>query len=189
MIDQKWINWAASETPKEHPYLNSMPHADIPYYSFLYYLSRAYDEDIDFVVVLGVREAVCCAHICEGLTDNPAAVVLGIDHTIRREAEQVNREYPGKLMLYQGKSPVSLALMSRLRRPIDMVFFDTIHTYRQVKAEFEALEPRLEDNALLIFDDAKGGVLKAIDEIPGKYYELDHLHPGYGFGVKIYSNQ
>ena len=72
---------------------------------------------------------------------------------------------------------------------IDLIHFDTEHTYSQVAAEFKAYKPFLKDGCVMCFDDthaAEDEVLKYVNELPYEKVHDDRLHPGCGFSVVIY---
>jgi hypothetical protein len=68
-----------------------------------------------------------------------------------------------------------------------LIFFDTIHTYDQVKKEFDLYKDKLKDGAIILIDDIKindKGVF--FNEWEGEKYDLtDWCHIS-GFGLLIY---
>lgn len=72
---------------------------------------------------------------------------------------------------------------------VDILFIDTVHTYDATMAEFEAWEPKLARNAVVVLDDLfRIGMDRAWAELPGDKIRLDFLHQGGsptdgGFGV------
>lgn len=180
-----------SVEPLGIPWLEALENAHAPYYRFLYHVAKELNNNsMVTVVVLGINKAVCCAHICEALkTINN--IVLGIDQVMTKEALDVANNCNNFLPI------CGLSIESKIEHtiadfePIHMVFFDTTHTYQQVKGEFGIMKKYLVDGAVLVFDDvhaAEDSVLKAINEIPGEYIPLDFLHTDLGFGVKVWKN-
>jgi len=84
----------------------------------------------------------------------------------------------------------SLAAIPRLDRPVDLFLHDSNHSVEHERAEFDAVEPRLAENALLVSDNAAvSGVLPSHAERTGRRFlyfaeEPDrHWFPGEGIGV------
>lgn len=70
---------------------------------------------------------------------------------------------------------------------VDIFWTDTVHTYEQVRDEFDVYEPLLADEALVVVDDIlvsdKG---RFFEEAPYARYDLTALCHGSGFGVLHY---
>ena len=71
---------------------------------------------------------------------------------------------------------------------IDLIFFDTIHTYDQVKAEFELYKDKLSDGCIVLIDDTKlNDKGRFFDEITYEKYNLDLLcHNVSGFSGFVF---
>ena len=159
-----------------------------PYYAFLYHLAETLGEG-DVILVLGMYRATCCAHMAAAST----AVVIGIDIDIHEDVEPLATKYRFN---YICGDVVDANVVERVAEFISiaggvlrLVFFDSSHTYSQVMGEFDTYRHFLQDGALLVFDDIhieEDDVLRAVNEIPGEFIQLDHLHSAQGFGVKIY---
>ena len=168
-------------------YLRKLSNSSERYYHFLHHLSRNLN---GLFVVLGVNEAVCCAHICSA---NDDVYVVGVDHNRTDLADDVANKFGNFTYVIDiSLGSIALQVIDKFVNDvgkISAVLFDTIHTYDQVIGEYNHLKKYLLNGAVLIFDDvhaAEDDVLRAVNEIPGEYIPLDYLHRSLGFGVKLY---
>lgn len=81
------------------------------------------------------------------------------------------------LAIYKGAIPLD----------INVLYTDTVHTYEQVKSEYDIYEPLLANEALIIVDDLKWNDKgRFFEEWPDEQYDLTELCHGSGFGVMVY---
>lgn len=180
--------YAKSARYKNDSWLGKLPGSGPMYYHFLYALSQRLPNNTTFLV-LGVNQAVCCAHICGA---NELLNVIGVDNNPTTAAWALHssvNNFHYVIDLSIGDVALERIASHHALRPISAVFFDTTHTYEQVKGEYVVLKPFLSAGTVLVFDDvhaAENGVMRAVNEIPGSYIPLDYLHDTLGFGVKLY---
>jgi len=78
------------------------------------------------------------------------------------------------LGIYEDKIPMD----------VDCLWTDTIHTYQQVKDEFDVYEPLLANEALIVIDDIRlGDKRRFFEEAPYSKYDLTALCHVSGFGI------
>lgn len=121
----------------------------------------------------------------------PAGTVVGVEKHHGEPSQQANwafmKEKCPNFVLWHGDSIESAPEIARQYGDVDILFIDTVHTYEQTLAEFEAWRPFLSRKAVVCLDDLKrDGMQEAWDDMPGFKLRLDDLHQGRdegGFGV------
>lgn len=152
------------------------------YYRFFRLLAAEMRPTIS--VELGVLGGGGSLHLALGW---PQGTVIGVDIK--------NIHYPENVAYVMAHCPnfefwecdsvqAGIAYKAAGSRPVNILFLDTLHTYAQVMAEFEAWEPCLAGGAVVCLDDLyRGGMDDVWAQLPGQKVPLDFLHDSYGFGA------
>ena len=79
------------------------------------------------------------------------------------------------------------------KKSVSMLFCDTIHTYEQIKAEYDTWEPYLTDDAIIIVDDIRDDFSSSDPRTKWRFHEewkgdkfdvTDYAHAS-GFGIYL----
>jgi predicted O-methyltransferase YrrM len=113
------------------------------------------------VVETGVAYGVSSAYILRALEENGRGVLHSVDlPPLRRGYERywgmaVDRGLEGRWVLHRGASARVLpGLLERLES-VDLFVHDSLHTYRNMRREFEAVWPRLRTGGAIVADDVE----------------------------------
>src|ERR671917_1921847 len=116
----------------------------------------------DVVVETGVAYGVSSAFILRALEENGGGGVLhSVDlPPLRRDYQKlwgmaVERAYRGRWRLHRGSSARILPRLLEEAGTVDLFVHDSLHTYRNISREFEAVWPRLRAGGALIADDVE----------------------------------
>lgn len=152
------------------------------YYRFLYKLTEWWQPKLS--VELGVCGGGGSLYLSRGYPDGK---VVGVD---------VSVEYPDNLAYVQATCPNftflredSIKAAEIVIGEVDILFIDTVHTYEQTMAEFNAWLPHLNGSSIVVLDDLyRDNMEQAWIELPGQHFRMDDLHIGGsptdgGFGV------
>jgi predicted O-methyltransferase YrrM len=113
------------------------------------------------VVETGVCYGVTSAFLLQALRVNGAGRLHSIDlpPLARTGDEFVGRLVPEDLRpgwrLYRGRSAELLPDLARELRQIDLFLHDSLHTYRNMRQEFEIVTPFLAPKAIVVADDVQ----------------------------------
>lgn len=113
------------------------------------------------VVETGVAYGVSSAFILRALEENGRGVLHSVDlPPLRREYERfwgvaVDRGLEGRWRLHRGSSVRVLPQLLEELETVDLFVHDSLHTYRNMRREFEAVWPRLRAGGALIADDVE----------------------------------
>lgn len=168
------------------PFTNGGMFPPSKYYRFLYQL--ALDKKPELSVELGVCGGGGSFNLLQGWTGQ----VVGIDNANEYPTHIEFLKQHNNFTFWQGDS-IDLAYeVYSVYGTVDILFIDTIHTYNQTIAEFNAWHPYLAHDAIVLFDDLfRDGMEDAWQHIIQRYgygIRLDNLHQGGsptdgGFGV------
>lgn len=158
-----------------------------PYYRFLHRLTALTRPQV--IVEIGVQTGMSVAHMAAG---NPSASITGIDPDPVWYETEIKGAFP-KVSFLKVKSQDVPTSILHWSEEIDLLFIDGLHTYGQVKWEYENYGKKVKSGGLIILDDINlpdelepgNGMRKFWDEIKEPKIELNHLHPEGGFGVVI----
>jgi predicted O-methyltransferase YrrM len=113
------------------------------------------------VVETGVAYGVSSAFILRALEENGRGTLYSVDlPPLRREAERlwgiaVPGGSRGRWRLYRGSTARVLPKVLRETRTVDLFVHDSLHTYANMRREFDAVWPRLRSGGLLLADDVE----------------------------------
>jgi predicted O-methyltransferase YrrM len=113
------------------------------------------------VVETGVAYGVSSAFILRALEENGRGVLHSVDlPPLRREYEKfwgvaVDEALRSRWRLHRGSSGRILPHLLKELETVDLFVHDSLHTYRNMRREFEAVWPHLRTGGALIADDVE----------------------------------
>jgi predicted O-methyltransferase YrrM len=124
-----------------------------------YLMCRVLEPEV--VVETGVAYGVSSAFILRALEENGRGVLHSVDlPPLRREYERfwgvaVDGAQRGRWRLHRGSSTRVLPRLLDELETVDLFMHDSLHTYRNMRREFEAVWPHLRTGGALIADDVE----------------------------------
>jgi predicted O-methyltransferase YrrM len=115
----------------------------------------------DVVVETGVAYGVSSAFILRALEVNGRGVLHSVDlPPLRREYERlwgvaVDKTLGGRWTLHRGSSARVLSRLLEELETVDLFVHDSLHAYRNMRREFEAVWPHLRTGGALVADDVE----------------------------------
>jgi predicted O-methyltransferase YrrM len=115
----------------------------------------------DVVAETGVAYGVSSAFILRALKENGRGVLHSVDlPPLRREYERfwgmaVSESLRNRWRLHRGASTRVLPRLLEELETVDLFVHDSLHTYRNMRREFEAIWPRLRSGGALLADDVE----------------------------------
>jgi predicted O-methyltransferase YrrM len=122
-----------------------------------YLMCRLLEPDV--VVETGVAYGVSSAFVLRALEENGRGVLHSVDlPPLRRGYEKfwgiaVNKALRGRWKLHRGSS--ARVLPRLLEGAVDLFVHDSLHTYRNMRREFEAVWPHLRTGSVILADDVE----------------------------------
>jgi predicted O-methyltransferase YrrM len=113
------------------------------------------------VVETGVAYGVSAAFILRALEENGRGVLHSVDlPPLRREYERfwgmaVDGTLKGRWVLHRGASARVLPRLLKELETVDLFVHDSLHTYRNMRREFETIWSRLRAGGALVADDVE----------------------------------
>lgn len=155
-----------------------------PYYAFMLFAMALPNPNYNRVAVeLGVDQGRGLVSLAHG--GGNGSHVYGVDHTIKDKTQIAVNMFSNITFIQADSDPPP----DEIPDDIYLLHIDTEHSYSMAKAEFEAYESKLANNAIVIFDDLHAqddSVLKYFYELPYPKIQDDRLHPQCGWGVMLY---
>ena len=124
-----------------------------------YLMCRLLEPDV--VVETGVAYGVSSAFVLKALEENGRGVLHSVDlPPLRHEYEgfwgiAVGGASRGRWRLHRGASGRVLHRLLDEVEPVDLFVHDSLHTYRNMRREFEVVWPRLRAGGALVADDVE----------------------------------
>jgi predicted O-methyltransferase YrrM len=124
-----------------------------------YLMCRLLEPDV--VVETGVAYGVSSAFVLRALEENRRGVLHSVDlPPLRREYGRfwgmaVDGSLRGRWTLHRGASGRVLSHLLDELETVDLFVHDSLHTYRNMRREFETVWPRLRAGGVLIADDVE----------------------------------
>jgi predicted O-methyltransferase YrrM len=124
-----------------------------------YLMCRLLEPDV--VVETGVAYGVSSAFMLTALEENGRGVLHSVDlPPLRREYEKVwgvavDEALRSRWRLHRGSSGRVLPHLLNELETVDLFVHDSLHTYRNMRREFEVVWPRLRTGGVLIADDVE----------------------------------
>lgn len=203
MISAYDIQVQGSRLLHKDEFLNSLPSADTPYYSFLYHITQhlilSKMEAMPFVefnvLILGVYRGVDMAHVAQAMKDlnvdedSVEFSVVGIDLQETSEAIDVYELYSDYIDYISGVSSIDPSVeeeLSSIYDAFDIIFFDSLHERQHLEKEVDVWLKYTKDSCVLLFDDVQlDNMDEIIRNIDGVYIPLNHLHKTHGFAAVV----
>lgn len=201
MISAYDIQVQGSRLLHKDEFLNSLPSADTPYYSFLYYVTQHListqmkegKEPKLNVLILGVYRGVDMAHVAQAMLDTCGTSgdvsVVGIDIQETSEAIDVYELYDDYVDYISGVSSIDTSIeeeLSSVYDAFDIIFFDSLHERQHLEKEVDVWLKYTKDSCVLLFDDVQlDNMDEIIRKIDGVYIPLNHLHKTHGFAAVV----
>jgi predicted O-methyltransferase YrrM len=113
------------------------------------------------VLETGVAYGVSSAFILRAIEENGRGTLYSVDlPPLRRDYERfwgvaVPEALKGRWRLHRGSSARVLPRLLEEIRTVDLFTHDSLHTYRNMRREFDTVWPRLRDGGLLLADDVE----------------------------------
>jgi hypothetical protein len=152
--------WLLQQTlPNDAPF-GSFHNGDIQLARLCYALARIIRPLA--IVETGVCYGVTSAFLLQALQVNGSGILHSIDlPPLGRNADQfVGSVVPAALRhnwkLHRGSSRSLLPSVLRSLRQVDLFVHDSLHTYRNMRREFETIQPCLSPTAAVVADDVEG---------------------------------
>ncbi|MEM1072611.1 MAG: class I SAM-dependent methyltransferase [Planctomycetota bacterium] len=131
-----------------------------PAWGLLYYLTLCrLDPDADSLIIeTGTNQGASSVLLAQAISDSRGTGVL---RTVELEADNVAKAkanvekagLTGLVEFHEGDAIEMLPTMLEGDRPLAVAFLDGSHLHDQVISEFELVQPRLEPDSLVIFDN------------------------------------
>lgn len=148
--------------------------------------------NVDGVIVeLGNREGMSTLAIYDALTPNSIFYSLDIVNDIRFVVEKVKTDKRVHIDNDFNSLDSDRIKKQFQEKSISVIFFDTIHTYEQIKKEYEVWKPYLKDDCVLLVDDIRDWnghtKWKWHEEMMDDWHSYDVTEWGHNFtGFSVY---
>ena len=186
------IQHHATTKPEESEYLTYILNRPINnrlqcgYYTLIHNIIATLPERSNILEV-GNREGLSTLAIYDALNESSKFVSIDIVKDLRFVPPEVFEDPRFIFGVADCLDPISVLSTQRYFFPnkIDFVFFDTIHTYKQISSEYQNFKNILSDDCIILVDDInladKG---KFYDEWEGPKWKLGYnFHGPAGFAV------
>jgi len=158
----------------------------------LYLMCRALTPSV--VVETGVANGMTSAFILQALAVNNRGVLHSIDLPLPPKMVKqtigtlIPEELRSRWRLHLGSSRRVLPKIVRTEG-IDMFIHDSLHTYKNMKREFQVVWPRIRSSGVLVSDDVETNI--AFDELRAlgpRYWQVvkQEQKPGALFGIAVH---
>lgn len=113
------------------------------------------------VLETGVAYGVSSAFVLRALEENGRGVLHSVDLPPLRGGYEgfwgiaVDKTLKGRWILHRGPSGRVLPRLLEEVRPVDLFVHDSLHTYRNMRREFEVVWPRLRVGGVILADDVE----------------------------------
>lgn len=149
-------------------------------------------DDNAIIVELGNREGLGILSVYDAMKENQTFYTLDIVNDIRFIGEKIRNDNRVKILNDFNSLDADRVQREFEKKSISMIFMDTIHTYEQVKAEYEIWKPYLKDDCIIMVDDIRPIMPERTKwkwhvETPfsQKYDVTEWAHNDTGFGVYV----
>lgn len=152
-----------------------------PYYDFLTHLLR--DRKVAKVLELGTCTGASTSYLAIA---SPDCKVITVDIESHPAVTKQLSKFPNVEIWTANTLSDECIKRAQEAGPFDIVFFDTLHEYEQVMAEWGAYQSCIRQGGIALFDDIhlNEGMKKFWKELTVPKIELGHLHWS-GFGAAI----
>jgi predicted O-methyltransferase YrrM len=147
--------------------------------------------EVDGIIVeLGNREGMSTIAIYDALKPNSKFYTLDIVDDLRFVDENIKKDQ--RVFIMNDFNSLDSDRISKefKEKSISVIFFDTIHTYEQIKQEHEIWKPYLKDDCVLVVDDIMpvNGFTKWKwhEEMDDEYHRYDVTEWAHSSGYGLY---
>ena len=149
-------------------------------------------DDNAIIVELGNREGLGILSVYDAMKENQTFYTLDIVNDIRFIGDKIRNDDRVKILNDFDALDSDRVKREFKEKSISLIFMDTIHTYEQLKAEYEIWGPYLKDDCIIMVDDIRPSMpgrtkWKWHVETPfsQKYDVTEWAHNDTGFGVYV----
>ena len=146
--------------------------------------------DNSLIVELGNREGLSTISIMDALRNDGQFISFDIIKDLRFFPPELwsDKRFTSIQCDVGDHFAVETHMKSNTDRTIDLLFCDTIHTYDQVRNEFDVFEEYLSPSAIVLVDDIHNNDKYRFHEewVGDKYDVTDPMHYPTGFGAYVY---
>ena len=161
------------------------------YFSLLNRTTANLDDDA-IIVELGNREGLGILSVYDAMKENQTFYTLDIVNDIRFIGDKIRNDDRVKILNDFDALDSERVKREFKEKSISLIFMDTIHTYEQLKAEYEVWGPYLKDDCIIMVDDIRPSMPGRTKwqwyvETPfsQKYDVTEWAHNDTGFGVYV----
>ena len=161
------------------------------YFSLLNRTTANLDDDA-VIVELGNREGLGILSVYDAMKENQTFYTLDIVNDIRFIGDKIRNDDRVKILNDFDALDSERVKREFKEKSISLIFMDTIHTYEQLKAEYEIWGPYLKDDCIIMVDDIRPSMPGRTKcqwhvETPftQKYDVTEWAHNDTGFGVYV----
>lgn len=161
------------------------------YFSLLNRTTANLDDDA-IIVELGNREGLGILSVYDAMKENQTFYTLDIVNDIRFIGDKIRNDDRVKILNDFDALDSERVKREFKEKSISLIFMDTIHTYEQLKAEYEIWGPYLKDDCIIMVDDIRPSMPGRTKwqwhlETPlsQKYDVTEWAHNDTGFGVYV----
>ena len=168
-------------------YYRDIPRASGRYFYLLHLLTQ-HDDMILNIVELGNREGLSTLAISTALSNKQKFTSIDIIRDLRYVPSDIKQKSNIEFIIGDC---LSTAVIEQVPNNIDLILFDTIHTYQQVSQEWAKYKPLLSDESLVLIDDINfADKDRILDDLGDECHVITNnwLH-GSGFAVIVFNRK
>jgi|TARA_R100000030_G_scaffold43172_1_gene32532 predicted O-methyltransferase YrrM len=161
------------------------------YFSLLNRVTANLDDDA-IIVELGNREGLGILSVYDAMKENQTFYTLDIVNDIRFIGDKIRNDDRVKILNDFDALDADRVKREFKEKSISMIFMDTVHTYEQLKAEYEIWGPYLKDDCIIMVDDIRPSMpgrtkwkWHVETQFTQKYDVTEWAHNDTGFGVYV----
>ena len=161
------------------------------YFSLLNRTTANLDDDA-IIVELGNREGLGILSVYDAMKENQTFYTLDIVNDIRFIGDKIRNDDRVKILNDFDALDSERVKREFKEKSISLIFMDTIHTYEQLKAEYEIWGPYLKDDCIIMVDDIRPSMpgrtkwkWHVETSFSQKYDVTEWAHNDTGFGVYV----
>lgn len=168
-------------------YYQDQPKGSGKYLYFMHLLTKHYDR-FKNIVELGNREGLSTLAVSTAMSEGQHFTSIDIIKDLRFVSNSI-RESTQITFLFGDC--LSSSVLDAVPKNIDLILFDTIHSYQQVSQEWNKYKPLLSDEAVVLIDDINfADKRRILSELGDEcvIFENEFLHSS-GFAVIVFNRK
>jgi len=168
-------------------YYRNIPEGSGKYLYFMHLLTK-HPERFKTIVELGNREGLSTLAVATALSAEQTFTSVDIVRDLRYVPDSIKQS---PQVYFQFGNCLSDSCLELIPNNIDLILFDTIHTYKQVSQEWICYKPKLSDEAVVLIDDINfGDKRRILDELGDECTVLENtfMHSS-GFAVVVFKRK